>query len=293
MKITFKTDNKDIVGVGKYSLTTQMKVRQSILKVVNQLIQKYKLSSLNEVVVYKLKDCKTELGRVYKTLNNKIPKTVLYISDLSVTQIMHGELYSQGYHTFHHEVCHIKDFEAICEYMNGELVSDGYKHPYTINSVFLTTGYGMFGEYIAYKNCYNTYDEKFENCDFDKKCAKYENIAYQLSYIQKQSIKIKDYIFNQTIKDINKILYFICKYIGYYHASGNTMFLSDLTSIKNNNLINFVYRVEEKLKSLNDIYPSCISYDNYVDVGRLFLSLFDGYDLHLVEEDGHIFFKSS
>ena len=151
MEITFKTNSSSVIGSGKHDFKKRMESKQLISKVISKFISEYNIKSLQEVIVYDFEKCPTEYGSVDRFYIDGTPKTILNLSDIIAGQLRFPQFYSFAYHTIHHEMCHIQDYETICKHMDGNLLSSDYKCKYCLNSLYFICGYQFFGEYISYR----------------------------------------------------------------------------------------------------------------------------------------------
>lgn len=280
MEITLKTNDKTVVG-SKHDFKRQMKSKQLISKIVNKYVSQYNLQTLQEVVVYKLKKGETTLGSVTKKFVNNKPNSNVNLSDLVAGQLHFPQFYSFAYHKVHHEMCHVQDYETICKHMDGNLLSDDYSHEYGLNSLYFVNGYKFFGEYISYRNCFDSYSEQYPRYDLLSQEAQIEIVIQRLQETYDKESEIRLFMFNKTIDDISKPIYDLCRIIGYFHASNDNLFLKNIDLIKSKAISNYINNLIEKLDELYSSYPKWISYEKFIEIGKLFFSVFDEFEIKL------------
>jgi hypothetical protein len=290
MKITFKTNNPSVVGNGKHDFKKRLKSKQLISKVVNTFAKKYDVTSLQEVVVYTTSQERPVLGSVNRAFNDNKPNTILNISDLVAGQLHFPQFYSFAYHNIDHEMCHIQDYETICKYMDGNLLSD-YQCKSGLQNFYFDSGCKFFGEYIAYRNCFGSYSEQYPEYDLLKQEEVIVSVIQRLFEVYDGSLELKNVVFNKAIGDMFNSIYVLCKRIGYYHASHDKTFLKNIELIKSKEVASYISNLIEKLDNLYSNYPLWISYGKYIDIGKLFFSIFDGCDIELHECNDNICFN--
>lgn len=289
MKISLKTNNPSVVG-SKHDFKKQMKSKQLISKIVNKYISQYDLQTLQEVMVYKLKEGESTLGSVTKRFVNDEPTSIVNLSDLVAGQLHFPQFYRFAYHRVHHEMCHVQDYEIICKHMDGNLLSDDYPHTYGLNSLYFVNGYKFFGEYISYRNCFDSYSEQHPRYDLLTQEAQIEMVIQRLRETYDKESGIRLLMFNKTIEDISKPIYDLCRIIGYFHASNDESFLKNFDLIKSNAISDYINNLAEELDTLYLSYPNWISYKKYIEIGKLFFSIFDKFEIALSEYNGDICF---
>ena len=280
MKITLKTNNTSVVG-GKHDFKKQLESKQLISKIVNKYVSQYNLQTLQEVIVYKLKEGETILGSVTKSFVGGKPVSTVNLSDLVAGQLHFPQFYSFAYHKVHHEMCHVQDYETICKHMDGNLLSDDCPHEYGLNSLYFVNGYKFFGEYISYRNCFDSYSEQYPRYDLLSQEAQIEIVIQRLQETYDKESEIRLFIFNKTIEDISKPIYDLCKSIGYFHASNDDLFLKNIDLVKSKSISKYINNLVEKLDKLYSSYPNWISYEKYIEMGKLFFSIFDKFEIEL------------
>ena len=290
MKITFKTNNPSVVGNSKHDFKKQLKSKQLISKVVNIFAKQYNITSLQEVVVYTISKERPVLGSVNRTFNDNKPNTILNISDLVAGQLHFPQFYNFAYHNIDHEMCHIQDYETICKHMDGNLLSD-FQCKSGLQNFYFNSGCKFFGEYIAYRNCFGSYSEQYPEYDLLKQEEVIVSVVQRLFEVHDGSLELKNVVFNKAIEDIFSAIYSLCKCIGYYHASHDKIFLNNIESIKSEEVVSYISNLIEELDSLYSTYPSWISYGKYIDIGKLFFSVFDKFGITLCENNECICFE--
>ncbi len=257
-------------------------VEKRLVNTVKGFMEKYNIKSLNAIEIYKFDEKKQELGAIKKEFVNKLPSTVLFISDLSLQQISQPHNVKYGIHTVHHELCHVKDFETICNNMNGILVTDSYEHPYSMESLCFIWGYELFGEYLAYRNSYSSYAEQKQQHNFILYHEMFDDIIQDITLICNSKQRRQNTYTNENLLNITKrIVMFICKNLGYYHASNNKVFMKNMAQIADVKFIEYINQLDEQLKKWFQGYPNWISYNSYVEIGCLVLSVFSIYGVDL------------
>lgn len=290
MKIILKTNSPSVIG-NKHDFKKQTESKQLISKIVNKYIAMYNLETIQEVVVYKLKNGESTLGSITKNfVNNKLISTV-NLSDLVAGQLHFPQFYNFAYHNVHHEMCHVQDYETICKYMDGKLLSDNYPHNYDINSFYFVNGYKFFGEYIAYRNCFDSYSEQYPRYDLLSQEAQIEVNIRRLKETYNKNSEMRLFMFNKTIEDISNTVYSLCKLLGYFHASNDKHFVKNIDLIKNASILQYIDSLNNDLNKLYMSYPNWISYEKYVEIGQLFFSIFNMFNITISEYEGDLCFE--
>jgi len=290
LPVIFNTNEKLIIGNSKHDFKRNFNNKQLILKIVKKLSALHNIFSLQDIVIYKCSSNPKIHGFIKKSIINNLPSTILNISDSTILDLLAPQCYDYAYHIIHHEICHIQDFETICKYMDGNLVSDNYQAEYNLKAFYFVNGYKFFGEYIAYRNCFSSYAERSPDYDKLPHKIKTDSTIQRLLNTYDKDFKYRNIMFSKTMEDINNTIYFLCKQIGYYHASQNKSFIENLDLTKSELFICYIDKLNQELDNLYSTYPSWISYEKYIEIGKLFYSIFGEFKIGLCEYGGDICF---